>query len=64
MENLTAKKKLQIVSNAPEILNAVKLLAACFLDNDLKDNITLRYHLLNDNYELKFSKVTPPISNP
>lgn len=58
--DLSKSDKINILSNMPEILNAVKLLAACFIDNDLKNHITLDYELRGESYQLSFIKINNP----
>ena len=54
----TNEQKISILSECDEILITVKILTVAFKDMNLQSDITMIYDYCNEQYELKFSKIT------
>lgn len=54
-KKLTKEQKAYILSQAPEVIQATKLLIAGFREMKLKSHITLEYVEGNDQFELRMT---------
>ena len=57
---MTKKEKIETVVRSEELITAMKLLVATFIDCDLKSNIRFAFEVNGRNYEMILLDITEP----